>query len=92
MPAAPSTTSGALTLSSRKPGGALERTADRYEDRLDELVMEGKHPLPVFGMLRALCPEKWADKQDVRVTHRDASSVSLPPLVEQEMYSSFRTS
>lgn len=69
---------------------ALERAADRYEDRLDELAMEGKHPLPVFGMLRALRPEKWADKQDVRVTHSAAPDVSLPPLVKQELLAMVR--
>ena len=65
---------------------ALERAADRYEDRLDELAMEGKHPLPVFGMLRALRPEKWADKKDVRVTHSAVAPVPpMPALAEQQV-------
>ena len=65
---------------------ALERAADRYEDRLDELAMEGKHPLPVFGMLRALRPEKWADKQTVDVRSVSVNvSVGLPPVPEQQL-------
>ncbi len=65
---------------------ALERAADRYEDRLDELAMDGKHPLPVFGMLRALRPEKWADKQSVDVRSVSVGvSIALPALPEQQL-------
>ena len=46
---------------------ALERAADRYEDRLDELSIEGNHPGSTIFQLKNRRPEKWQDRHDVNV-------------------------
>ena len=46
---------------------ALERAADRYEDRLDELSIEGNHPGSTIFQLKNRRPEKWQDRHDVTV-------------------------
>ena len=46
---------------------ALERAADRYEDRLDELSIKGNHPGSTIFQLKNRRPQKWQDRHDVNV-------------------------
>ena len=46
---------------------ALERAADRYEDRRDELSIEGNHPGSTIFQLKNRRPERWQDRHDVTV-------------------------
>ena len=46
---------------------ALERAADRYEDRLDELSIKGNHPGSTIFQLKNRRPQKWQDRHDVTV-------------------------
>lgn len=65
---------------------ALERAADRYEDRLDELAMESTHPAHVIFQLKNRRPGKWQDRHDVSVEKREIRiNVDLPALPEQEL-------
>ena len=50
---------------------ALERAADRYEDRVDELAMESTHPAHVIFQLKNRRPRKWQDRHDVNVEKRE---------------------
>ena len=52
---------------------ALERAADRYEDRLDELAMESTHPAHVIFQLKNRRPQKWQDRHDVNVEKRSVN-------------------
>ena len=65
---------------------ALERAADRYEDRLDELAMESTHPAHVIFQLKNRRPQKWQDRHDVNVEKRSITlHAHLPPIAEQEL-------
>ena len=65
---------------------ALERAADRYEDRLDELAMESTHPAHVIFQLKNRRPQKWQDRHDVNVEKRSVTlHVALPQLPEQQL-------
>ena len=59
---------------------ALERAADRYEDRLDELTMESTHPAPVIFQLKNRRPSRWQDRKDVKVEqyHEHHHSLEMP--------------
>ena len=58
---------------------ALERAADRYEDRLDELAMESTHPAHVIFQLKNRRPQRWQDRHDVSVEKRDVTVNVSPP-------------
>ena len=66
---------------------ALERAADRYEDRLDELTMGSTHPAPVIFQLKNRRPEKWQDRKDVKVEqhHDHHHHLELPGSSSQEL-------
>ena len=66
---------------------ALERAADRYEDRLHELTMESTHPAPVIFQLKNRRPGKWQDRKDVKVEqhHDHRHRLELPGTSEREL-------
>ena len=66
---------------------ALERAADRYEDRLDELTMESTHPAPVIFQLKNRRPSRWQDRKDIKVErpHDDGDPLALPAVAEREL-------
>ena len=66
---------------------ALERAADRYEDRLDELTMESTHPAPVIFQLKNRRPEKWQDRKDVKVEqqHDHHHSLEVPEVAMTQL-------
>ena len=65
---------------------ALERAADRYEDRLDELAMESSHPAHVIFQLKNRRPSKWQDRHDVNMEKREIRvNIDLPQLPQQQL-------
>lgn len=70
---------------------ALERAADRYEDRLDELAMESTHPAHVIFQLKNRRPQRWQDRHDVKIEKREIKlNVSIPALPEQQLLALFK--
>ena len=63
---------------------ALERAADRYEDRLDELAMESTHPAHVIFQLKNRRPQKWQDRHDVNVEKRIVNVTVVAPQLTPE--------
>lgn len=63
---------------------ALERAADRYEDRLDELAMESTHPAHVIFQLKNRRPQKWQDRHDVSVEKRSVNVIVVAPQLTPE--------
>ena len=64
---------------------ALERAADRYEDRLDELAMESTRPAHVIFQLKNRRPQKWQDRHDVNVEKRSINvTVTAPQLTPEQ--------
>ena len=56
---------------------ALERFADRCEDRIEAIIAESSHPtLPIF-QLKHLRPDKWGDKPEI-VRPSVTVNVALP--------------
>ena len=69
---------------------ALERAADRYEDRLDELAMESTHPAHVIFQLKNRRPQRWQDRHDVYVEKQSVAVNVEAKFTEEQQATMFR--